>query len=93
MPPIDFELFLFDLLGFCLCHGLLDLSVSALTAFLNCVCHGSSNQANCADSVIVCGNDIVDLIGIAVGVNDCNDGDVESKPEFSPLPDMNEELK
>ena len=48
-------LFLVYLFGFCLCHGLLDLGVGALTAFLNGVCHGGSDQADGADSVIVAG--------------------------------------
>ena len=71
------ELFFFNLLGFCLCQSLLDLSVGALTAFLNGVCHGGCDQANCADSVIVCGDNVIDLIGVAVGIDDCNDGDVQ----------------
>lgn len=35
MPPVDFLLFLFDLLGLCLGEGLLDLGICALAAFLH----------------------------------------------------------
>ena len=76
MPPI-YLLFLFDLLGLCLGEGFLDLGICALAAFLHGVSHGGSDQADSTDSVVVCGNDIVDLIGVAVGINDSNDGDVQ----------------
>ena len=56
----------------------LDLSyIGALVAFLNGIGHGRSNQADGTDGVIVCRNDIVDLIRVAVGINDRNDGDVQ----------------
>ena len=49
----------------------------ALTAFLHGVGHGGDDQADGADGVIVAGDDIVNLVRVAVGVNDGDDGDVE----------------
>ena len=51
--------------------------VFTLTALDNGVCHGSSDQTDGADGVIVAGDHVVDLIGIAVGVHDGDDGDVQ----------------
>ena len=49
----------------------------ALLAFQNSVSHSASDQLDSADSVVVAGDDVVDLIGIAVGINDSNNGDVQ----------------
>ena len=46
-------------------------------SFLDGVGHGRGNQANGADGVIVGRDHIVDLVRIAVGVNDRDDGDVQ----------------
>ena len=39
--------------------------------------HSASDQLDSADSVVVAGDDVVDLVGVAVGINDSNDGDVQ----------------
>ena len=45
--------------------------------FDDCVCDDGSKELDCADSVVVAGDNVVNEIGIAVGVYDCNDGDIE----------------
>ena len=49
----------------------------ALLAFQHSVSHSASDQLDSADSVVVAGDDVIDLIGIAVGINDSNNGDVQ----------------
>ncbi len=49
----------------------------ALARFDNGVCHRAGYKLDSADSVIVAGNDIVYLVGIAVGIDDSDDGYVE----------------
>ena len=46
----------------------------ALTAFGHGVGHGGGDQTDGADRVVVAGDDIVDFVRIAVGVNDRDDG-------------------
>ena len=49
----------------------------ALAAFQNCVSHFAGQQFYGADSVVVSGDYMVDFVGIAVGVNGCNDRNVQ----------------
>ena len=49
----------------------------ALLAFKDCIGDLGSDELDSADCVVVAGDNIVNIIGIAVGVNDCNDGDTE----------------
>ena len=72
--PCSFQL-LFNLLGLFLGSGF--LSVGALTAFLHGVGHGGSDQADGANRVVVRGDDVVDLVRVAVGVDDGDDRDVQ----------------
>ena len=61
-----------------LCGGFfLGGCIGALAAFLNGVGHGGGDEADGADGVIVGGDDIVDLIGVAVGIDDGADAAVE----------------
>ena len=53
------------------------LGVLTLTALDGSVGHGGSDQADGADGIIVAGDDVVDLVGITVGVNDGDDGNVQ----------------
>src|SRR5699024_8593042 len=49
----------------------------ALLALHDGVRHGAGDQLDSADGVVVAGDDPVDLIGVAVGIDDRNDGDVQ----------------
>src|SRR5699024_5023093 len=49
----------------------------ALLAFEGGVGHGAGDQLDSADGVVVAGDDVIDLIGVAVGVDDGDDGDVQ----------------
>src|SRR5699024_5789164 len=53
----------------------LNLKLLALLAFQNSVRHGLGNQLDRADRVVVARDHVVDLVRIAVGVNDCNNRD------------------
>ena len=57
--------------------GLDSFDVGALVAFLHGVGHGGGNQADGADGVIVCGDDVVDLVRVAVGVDNGDNRDVQ----------------
>ena len=48
-----------------------------LLAFQHSISHSAGDQLDSADSVVVAGDDVIDLIGIAVGINDSNNGDVQ----------------
>ena len=54
-----------------------NLKLLALLAFQNGVRHGLGDQLDRADGVVVAWDDIVDLVRIAVGVNDRNDRDTQ----------------
>ena len=41
------------------------------------VSHSSSDQADGADSVVVAGDHVVDLVGIAVGIDNSDNGNVQ----------------
>ena len=53
------------------------VGVGALLALLDGVGHDRGDQADGADGVVVAGDDVVDLVGVAVGVDDGDDGDVQ----------------
>ena len=72
MPDAACDVKLFSSGSLCLSS-----SVLALTAFDGSVCHGGSDQADGTDSVIVAGDHVIDLVGIAVGINDSHDGNVQ----------------
>ncbi len=76
-PFEDFVLLFLGLLDLGLGGFGFDGGVLALTAFLDGVGHRGGDQADGADGVIVRGDDVIDLVGIAVGVDDGDDGDVQ----------------
>ena len=76
-------LFCFCLFSSSFCSFL--FGILSLTAFQNGICHGGGDQADCADCVVVCGDDVINFIRIAVGINDSNDGDVQRSAASSSL--------
>ena len=50
----------------------------ALTALDHGVGHDGSDQADGADSVIVAGDGIIDLVGVAVGIGDSHNGNAQT---------------
>ncbi len=55
----------------------LNLELLALLAFQNSVSHGLGDQLDSADSIVVARDYVVDLVRIAVGINDSYDRDTQ----------------
>ena len=53
------------------------LHLLALLALEHGVGHDGGDQLDGADGVVVAGDDVIDLIGVAVGVGDGHDGDAQ----------------